>query len=109
MPLGLDYPYRATVQPDLAHHVREVALPVPGSDTQLVAQVARLHSRVLDRHHPLWEFYVISGAAHGYVAIYQKIHHVVIDGVPGAEVRRTLLDLTAEVRAAEPPPPPATT
>ena len=39
--------------------------------------------------------YVISGLRDGYVAMYTKIHHALIDGVSGAEITGLLLDLTA--------------
>src|SRR3954454_22270441 len=49
VPLGLDYPYWVDdVDFDLDFHVRELALPAPGSDQQLAEQVARITSRPLD-------------------------------------------------------------
>jgi len=66
VPLGADYPYWVDdTDFDLDFHVRELALPPPGDGTQLAEQVARLHSRPLDRGRPLWEIYVISGLATG--------------------------------------------
>ena len=44
---------------DLDYHVRRVILPRPGTREQLDAYVGRLHSSLLDRSRPLWEFYVI--------------------------------------------------
>ncbi len=102
VPLGLDYPYWVHAEPDLEFHVREIALPAPGSDAQLARQVARLHSRRLDRAHPLWELYVVSGLPEGRVGLYSKIHHAVIDGVSGAEVLGMLLDLSPEVAPTPP-------
>ena len=62
VPLGLDYPYWVDDQDfDLDFHVRELALPAPGSDQQLAEQVARIFARPLDRARPLWELYVIHG------------------------------------------------
>src|SRR5690348_4364377 len=62
VPLGLDHPYW-TEDPDfdLEFHVREIALPSPGTDEQLAEQVARLHQRPLDRRRPLWEMYLVQG------------------------------------------------
>ena len=48
---------------DLDYHMRYVVLPEPGSLQQLESLVARLHSSLLDRSRPLWEFYVIEGLA----------------------------------------------
>src|SRR5713101_9058873 len=99
VPLGLDQPYWIDdAEFDLEFHVREIALPRPGSDAQLAEQVSRLHSRPLDRTRPLWETYLISGLARKRQAVYTKIHHAAIDGVSGAEVLTLLLDLTPEGR-----------
>src|SRR3954462_3775733 len=82
VPFNADYPYWVDDPDfDLDFHVRELALPAPGDDSQLAEQVARLHSRPLDRSRPLWELYVISGLKAGHTAVYTKIHHAVIDGV----------------------------
>ena len=103
VPLGLDYPYWVDDgEFDLEYHVRELALPAPGSDSQLAAQVARLHERPLDRSRPLWEFYVIEGHRSGQVAVMSKIHHALIDGMSGAEILGLLLDLSPEGREASP-------
>lgn len=103
VPLGLDHPYWVDDDEfDLEFHVREVALPKPGSDAQLAEQVSRLHSRPLDRRRPLWETYLISGLAKGRVAVYTKVHHSAIDGVSGAELLTLLLDITPEGRELPP-------
>src|SRR3954464_8578419 len=104
VPLGLDSPYWVDDEHfDLDFHVREIALPKPGSDKQLADQVARIMSRPLDRARPLWEAYVIDGLKSGNVAMLTKIHHAVIDGMSGAEIMGLLLDLTPEGR--RPPEP----
>jgi diacylglycerol O-acyltransferase / wax synthase len=94
VPLGLDQPYWVDdVNFDIEYHIRELALPRPGSDAQLAEQVARLHARPLDRSRPLWEIYLITGLARRRVAVYTKIHHSAIDGASGAELLTVLLDL----------------
>jgi diacylglycerol O-acyltransferase len=98
-PLGMGLP--AWVEDphfDLEFHLREVALPGPGTRRQLGEQVARIHARPLDRARPLWEGYVITGLEDGRAAYYSKIHHAAIDGVSGAGVLETLLDQTPEPR-----------
>jgi len=116
VPLGLDQPYWVDDPDfDIEYHIREIALPRPGSDAQLAEQVARLHARPLDRTRPLWEIYLITGLAKRRAAVYTKIHHCAIDGASGAELLTVLLDLTPagrELPAAEPftpgrPPGPA--
>jgi WS/DGAT/MGAT family acyltransferase len=104
VPLGLDYPYWVDDRDfDLDFHVRELALPSPGSNDQLAEQTARIASRPLDRARPLWELYVIGGLESGDVAVLTKIHHAVIDGMSGAEIMGLLLDLTPEGRPAPEP------
>jgi diacylglycerol O-acyltransferase / wax synthase len=106
MPLGMDQPYWIDdIDFDIEYHIRELALPRPGSDAQLAEQVARLHARPLDKSKPLWEIYLITGLARRRIAVYTKIHHAAIDGVSGAELLTMLLDLSPEGRevpASEP-------
>jgi WS/DGAT/MGAT family acyltransferase len=113
VPLGLDQPYWVDdADFDLEYHIRELALPGPGSEAQLTEQVARLHARPLDRRRPLWEMYLITGLADGRIAVYTKVHHAAIDGVSGAELLTVLLDLSPDGRplpaktgyTPEPPP-----
>ena len=106
VPFGLDYPYWIDDPDfDLDYHVRELALPKPGSDAQLAQQVARIMSRPLDRKRPLWELYVIHGLKSGLTGMLSKIHHAVVDGISGAEIMGLLLDLQPEGREMPPPPP----
>ena len=99
VPLGLDQPYWVDdADFDIEYHIREIALPRPGSDAQLTEQVARLHARPLDRTRPLWEIYLITGLAKRRAAVYTKIHHAAIDGASGAELLTVLLDLVPEGR-----------
>ena len=46
---------------DMHYHVRHSALPKPGRYRELFALVSRLHSTLLDRSRPLWEFHLIEG------------------------------------------------
>jgi len=105
VPFGLDQPYWIEDPDfDLEYHVREIALPAPGTDAMLAEQAARLHARPLDRARPLWEMYLISGLSGGRMAVYTKVHHAAIDGVSGADIMGTLLDTTPEPREIEAPP-----
>ncbi|HET6653057.1 MAG TPA: wax ester/triacylglycerol synthase family O-acyltransferase [Nocardioides sp.] len=103
VPLGLGRPYWVDDPHfDIEFHLRELALPGPGSLEQLGEQVARIHARQLDRSRPLWEAYVITGVADGRTAFYSKIHHAAIDGVSGSEILETIMDLTPEPREVVP-------
>ncbi len=90
---------------DLDYHMRYVVLPEPGTVQQLEALVARLHSSLLDRSRPLWEFYVIEGLADGRLAFYGKIHHAAIDGQAGVTLGSTVFDLDPVPRKVKPARP----
>jgi diacylglycerol O-acyltransferase len=97
VPLDLDRPYWIEdADVDVEFHVRHIALPQPGDWRQLCIQVARIHSRPLDRSKPLWEAYVIEGLDNipgipkGSFAFYTKFHHATIDGEGGTEVMKAI-------------------
>ena len=83
---------------DLTYHVRRSALPRPGSSDQLLELVARIVSRPLDRHRPLWEVYFIEGLEEGRVAVLSKSHQVLVDGVAHRRPGQVLLDRTPAPR-----------
>lgn len=85
---------------DLEYHVRLTALPKPGTVRQLLELTSRLHSGLLDRHRPLWEFYLIEGLAGGRFATYAKMHHALVDGVAATKLQTRSLseDPDATVR-----------
>jgi diacylglycerol O-acyltransferase / wax synthase len=93
---------------DLDYHLRETALPAPGTEAQLEEVIGRLHANTLDRSRPLWQFYVITGLANGQGVLYSKVHHAAIDGGAGMAINKALYDVTAVPReVAQPPPRPA--
>ncbi len=93
---------------DIDYHIRRVTLPKPGTAKQLEQYVARLHSSLLDRSRPLWEFFVIDGLEKktgepDRVALYTKVHHAGIDGQAGVALATAIMDLTPEPRKVKPP------
>ncbi len=90
---------------DLDYHIRHVTLPKPGSNRQLQQYVARLHSSLLDRSRPLWEFFIIDGLKSGQVALYTKAHHAGMDGQAGIAVAQAIFDLEPTGRMVKPPRP----
>ncbi len=103
VPMSLDRPYWVEDDNvDVEFHVRHVALPQPGDWRQLCIQVARIHSRPLDRSKPLWEAYVIEGLDNipgippGSFAFYIKFHHSAIDGEGGTVVLQAIHSFSAE-------------
>ncbi len=84
---------------NLEYHLRHTGLPEPGSEEQLRALAARIHSQRLDRTKPLWELWLVQGLHDGRFALISKTHHAVVDGVAGVDLATVLFDL-------EPTPPP---
>jgi WS/DGAT/MGAT family acyltransferase len=87
---------------DLEYHVRLAALPRPGRVRELLELVSRLHSQMLDRHHPLWEFYLIEGLEGGRFATYTKIHHALYDGVASTQLLTRWLSPDPDARGTTP-------
>lgn len=77
---------------DISFHVRRSALPKPGSDEQLREFCARIQSRPLDRHRPLWEIYLVEGLSENRIAIITKTHHAMVDGVSAIDIGQVILD-----------------
>jgi WS/DGAT/MGAT family acyltransferase len=103
VPFGLGQPFWVEDPDfDLEFHIRELALPRPGSMQQLTAQVARIHARPLDHSRPLWELYLLHGLKGGRLALYGKLHHAMIDGVAGQEVTAALMDPSPRGRRLPP-------
>jgi len=88
---------------DIDYHVRHITLPKPGTNRQLQQYVARLHSTLIDRSRPMWEFFIIDGLKSGQVALYTKVHHAGIDGQAGVALGKAIFDLEATGRVVKPP------
>jgi WS/DGAT/MGAT family acyltransferase len=95
---------------DMEYHIRSTVLPKPGTRAQLDKLVGRLHSSLLDRSRPLWEFYVIEGLASPvgapegtrHIAFYSKVHHAALDGAAGVALATAIMDITAVPRTVRP-------
>ncbi|GAY13501.1 wax ester/triacylglycerol synthase family O-acyltransferase [Mycobacterium sp. shizuoka-1] len=77
---------------DLARHVRRTALPHPGDDAALSAEIASIMERRLDRSRPLWECWVIEGLAGDHWAVLIKVHHALADGIAATNLLTALCD-----------------
>jgi diacylglycerol O-acyltransferase / wax synthase len=86
---------------NLDYHVRQTALPAPGSEEQLRNLASRIFSQQLDRSKPLWELWLVEGLEGDRFAIVGKSHHALVDGVSGVDITTVLFDLEED-----PPPPP---
>jgi WS/DGAT/MGAT family acyltransferase len=91
---------------NLDYHVRQSALPAPGSDEQLRNLAARVFSQQLDRSKPLWELWLVEGLSDGRFAIVGKSHHALVDGVSGVDITTVLFDLDAEPQGPPTSSPP---
>ena len=78
---------------DVANHVRLATVAHPGGWAELRHVMEHLQAVRLDRSRPLWELWFVEGLEHGRVAMIQKTHHSLIDGVSGIDVATVLLDL----------------
>ncbi len=92
---------------NLEFHVRQTALPAPGSEEQLLALAARIHSQPLDRTKPLWELWMVEGLCGDgeggeRFALISKTHHAVVDGVSGVDLATVIFDPVAEPPAPQP-------
>ncbi|MPZ34608.1 MAG: wax ester/triacylglycerol synthase family O-acyltransferase [Rhodospirillales bacterium] len=87
---------------DLDYHLRETALPAPGTEVQLEEVIGRLHANTLDRSRPLWQFYVITDLENGQGVLYSKVHHAAIDGGAGMAINKALYDVTPTPRDVPP-------
>lgn len=100
-PVWIDDPHL-----NLDYHVRQTALPAPGSDEQLRNLAARIFSQQLDRSKPLWELWLVEGLSGERFAIIGKSHHALVDGVSGVDITTVLFDLDPEPQGRPEKAPP---
>jgi diacylglycerol O-acyltransferase len=97
VPLGLDNPeWGDDPRFDIRWHVQRLALPRPGSTTELRDLVGEIFSHPLDFTRPLWRLYLIEGLEPGRHAIISKTHHALVDGVSALDVGTLLVDPNPE-------------
>ncbi|HEX5143748.1 MAG TPA: wax ester/triacylglycerol synthase family O-acyltransferase [Mycobacterium sp.] len=100
IPFKLHHPmWRENCEVDLDYHVRRVTLPAPGGRRELDEAIGKIASVPLDRRHPLWEMYFIDGLADGRIAVVNKIHHALADGVAAANLLALGMDLQTDANA----------
>ncbi|MBN1529627.1 MAG: wax ester/triacylglycerol synthase family O-acyltransferase [Thermoleophilaceae bacterium] len=84
---------------NLRYHVRVTALPLPGSEEQLMELAGRVFSQQLDRDKPLWEIWLVEGLEGDRFALLAKTHHALVDGVSGMDIVSVLFDTSPEPAA----------
>lgn len=93
-PIGMAIRPRWEPDPDfdIARHVRSVRIPPGGGEGEVLSVVEELEMGLLDRDHALWELWFIDGLPGGQVAVMEKVHHSVVDGVGGVDLAMMILD-----------------
>jgi diacylglycerol O-acyltransferase / wax synthase len=93
---------------DLTEHVRELPLPAPADEAQLLVACEELRHRRLSRSRPLWEMWFLPGLPDRRVGLFMKLHHTIADGVAGIAVLGAFVDPVPDLpRPAAPPWSPA--
>jgi WS/DGAT/MGAT family acyltransferase len=93
---------------DLRYHVRHISLPRPGSVRQLLDYAALVTADPFDRTRPLWQFVVVDGLRGGKSALFQKLHHTIVDGEGGLQLSMQFLDLERDAPELAPLDPSVT-
>lgn len=88
---------------DMDYHVRHSAVPPPGRIRELLHLTSQWHGSLLDRHRPLWECHVVEGLGDGRFAVYNKVHHSMVDGVSALRLMQRSLSPDPDHRGAVPP------
>jgi WS/DGAT/MGAT family acyltransferase len=78
---------------DVADHVVVEHLPAPGDEAALTDLASDLHMRPFRADRPMWELAFVPGLPGGRVAVIERIHHSIVDGVAGVDAATILLDV----------------
>jgi len=104
VPLNLSHPVWVDDENfDLGYHVRREVLQPPGDGATFRDTVARILSRPMDMRRPLWEMTVVTGLRNGRVALLNRAHHAMVDGVSSADILTLLLDISPEQAEVQTP------
>ena len=104
VPFGIHRPvWVDDVDFDIVNHVDAVPLGTPNDEAALLRLTERLIMEPLDRAHPLWHLRFVTGLEGGRVALIERAHHAMIDGVSGIDVSMTLLDTMPDAPEEHPP------
>ncbi|MGK2854005.1 MAG: WS/DGAT/MGAT family O-acyltransferase, partial [Microbacteriaceae bacterium] len=94
IPFKFHHPmWRENCDVDLQYHVRPWRVDAPGGRRELDAAIGEIASTPLDRSRPLWEMYFVEGLANDRIAVVNKIHHALADGVASANLLARGMDL----------------
>jgi WS/DGAT/MGAT family acyltransferase len=97
VPFGVGRPvWVDAVDFDIADHVDCVGLPSPYDEAALLRYAEDLVMQPLDRGAPLWHLRFVTGLTGDRVALIERAHHAMVDGVSGVDVSLVLLDVTPD-------------
>jgi WS/DGAT/MGAT family acyltransferase len=85
----------------IARHIKSRALAPPGDEASLLHATEALLRPLLDRAHPLWELWFLTGLEGGQIGMLFKVHHAVADGLAAVALMMAFLDRTPD--APDPP------
>jgi diacylglycerol O-acyltransferase / wax synthase len=81
---------------EISDHVRARMLPSPGSETEFRRLCGELMAVPLDRARPLWDLTFVEGLADHKVAVIERLHHSMSDGLAAATLAAVLLDVSPD-------------
>lgn len=89
----------------IERHVHEIPLGTPVDREGLLRLATALLAMPLDRAHPLWRVWCVTGLPEDRVALVVALHHVLADGMAALHLITSLFDSLPEAGAerAEPP------
>ena len=94
---------------DIRFHIRRADTGPENRRANDAGRCAQLHSALIDRHFPLWEFHIFDriqlqdGKIVG--GFFSNIHHATLDGKGGVMLANAMLDFTPVPRDVTPPDP----
>lgn len=84
---------------DIRDHIRTMQVEPPGGPDELLDAAATAYGQLLDRHRPLWELWLLTGAGDARVGVLLKVHHAVADGQAAMAIMSALFDPEADPRS----------
>jgi WS/DGAT/MGAT family acyltransferase len=105
VPLGLHHPVMIEdPEFDLDYHLNRAAVPRPGGMREFEEVLAHIASHPLEQTRPLWQFWVLEGLQDERIALVQKIHHTLADGIASLNFMMRIWQSGYHDPHSQPPP-----
>lgn len=85
----------------IERHIHTARVAPPGDERALLDTAEHLLRPLLDRSHPLWQLWLLTGLADGRIGVLFKIHHAIADGLAAVALMTAFFDLVPD--APDPP------